>query len=239
MSGSPQRLAELETALHEALGLQLDRSERTHPKDWRLDGISLPGAMDLVSTAVERWFHAADGRTFYSQVSRMTHSDVLVALALVDDALRIRQEDDGLGFVSTALAFWGGSMEPRAVLRGPQKRAVRTVVEGDADSHWQGRSSGRVGRPPDGPVGTGSDLRALGGARWIGPAMPFLAENPSHVRRPGRFGPAPLTDPIPIPPVGVCSRQPSAPCRKVTDPDTWASVDSSIPRPCAPKVWKS
>jgi hypothetical protein len=55
---------------------------------------------------VARWFPGADSGTFYSQVSRPAHSDVLVALGFVDNMLHI-PEGEGLDFVATVLAFWG------------------------------------------------------------------------------------------------------------------------------------
>jgi hypothetical protein len=85
---------------------RLDRSAKRRPKDWRLDGVSLPGPGRLVDLAVERWFPGADGSTLYRQVSRNSHSDVVVALGYVDDTLTIR-EGEGLGFVPTALGLWG------------------------------------------------------------------------------------------------------------------------------------
>lgn len=87
-------------------GSAFDRSAKSRPKDWRLDGVSLPGPGRLVELAVERWFPGADGSTLYSQVSRNSHSDILVALGYVDDTLTIR-EGEGLGFAATALGFWG------------------------------------------------------------------------------------------------------------------------------------
>lgn len=106
MSGSPQRLLDIETAIHDRLGVRLERSASTKPKDWRLDGVSLPGPRALVVAATARWFPGADGATLYSQVSRQAHSDVLVALAMVDETLAI-PEGEGGGFVPTTLAFWG------------------------------------------------------------------------------------------------------------------------------------
>jgi hypothetical protein len=105
MSGSPDRLVEIEAAIHKALAVRLDRGDRSKPKDWRLDGVTLPGQRTLVVSAVNRWFPRADGGILYSQVSRKAHSDVLIALALVDDTLAIRS-GEGLDFVPTILAFW-------------------------------------------------------------------------------------------------------------------------------------
>lgn len=106
MSGSPRRLAEIEAAIHRQLGARLERSGRAKPKDWRLEGESLPGRRALVGSAVARWFPGANGGTLYSQVSRKAHSDVLVALALVDDALAVAT-GEGVDFIPTTLAFWG------------------------------------------------------------------------------------------------------------------------------------
>lgn len=106
MSGSPRRLAAIEAAIDERLGVRLERSAKSKPKDWRLDGVSLPGPRALVVSAVTRWFPGADGGTLYSQVSRRAHSDVLIALAVVDDTLAI-STGEGLEFVPTTLAFWG------------------------------------------------------------------------------------------------------------------------------------
>lgn len=106
MVGSPRRLAEIELSIRDQLGIHLERSAKSKPKDWRLDGVELPGPRRLVVEAVDRWFPGADGSTLYSQVSRQAHSDVLVALAVVDDALAI-PDGEGLDFVPTTLAFWG------------------------------------------------------------------------------------------------------------------------------------
>lgn len=106
MIGSPRRLSEIEVAIHDQLGIDLERSTKSKPKDWRLDGVELPGPRALVVAAVDRWFRGADGGTLYSQVSRQAHSDVLIALALVDETLAI-PEGEGSDFVPTALAFWG------------------------------------------------------------------------------------------------------------------------------------
>jgi hypothetical protein len=99
-------LAEIEAAIHHRLGVQLERSAKAKPKDWRLHGVTLPGPRALVVSAVDRWFPGANGGTLYSQVSRQAHSDVLVALALIDDALAM-PAGEGLDFVLTTLAFWG------------------------------------------------------------------------------------------------------------------------------------
>jgi hypothetical protein len=104
MSGSRERLAEIEAEIHKQLGVELERSGNA--KDWRLDGVTVPGQRELVVAAVERWFPGADGGTFYSQVSRPAHSDVDVALGFVDDRLRI-SEGEGLDFAATVLTFWG------------------------------------------------------------------------------------------------------------------------------------
>ena len=106
MSGSPQRLAEIESSLIRQLGMSLERSEKSKPKDWRLAGVAVPGPRQLVVEAVDRWFPGADGSTLYSQVSRQAHSDVLVALALVDMRLQV-PKTDGIEFVPTTLALWG------------------------------------------------------------------------------------------------------------------------------------
>jgi hypothetical protein len=109
MSGSPERLAEIEAQIHNRLGVNLERATEgraMHPKDWRLDGVTVPGQREMVVLAVERWFPGADGGTLYSQVSRPAHSDVDVALAFVDNTLRI-PEGEGVDFVATVLAFWG------------------------------------------------------------------------------------------------------------------------------------
>ena len=108
MSGSPERLASIEAAIARELGVSLDRSLKSKPKDWRLDGIALPGRRALVASAVSRWFPGANGGILYSQVSRQAHSDVLVALALVDEALAVAADDDAaIGFAATVAAFWG------------------------------------------------------------------------------------------------------------------------------------
>ena len=106
MSGSPRRLADIEEAIHRRLGARLERSTKAKPKDWRLDGVSLPGPRALVASAVARWFPGGNAGVLYSQVSRKAHSDVLVALALVDDALAVSR-GEGVDFVPTTLAFWG------------------------------------------------------------------------------------------------------------------------------------
>jgi hypothetical protein len=108
MAGSPQRLEEIQAAIHSRLGLRIERSDRAKPKDWRLGGISLPGPGEFVAKAVDRWFGGADGRILYSQVSRQAHSDVLIALALVDDTLAITREghDD---MAPTVLLFWANA----------------------------------------------------------------------------------------------------------------------------------
>jgi hypothetical protein len=106
MSGSPDRLALIEAGIESDLGLRLERSAKSHPKDWKLDGVGLPGPRRLVDSAAKAWFpEGADGSTLYSQVSRNTHSDVLVALGYIDDMLQI-PEGEGLGFVATVLDFW-------------------------------------------------------------------------------------------------------------------------------------
>lgn len=105
MTGSPQRLADIEAAIEHSLGVRLERSHRTKPKDWRLGGESLPGHQDLIVRAVERWFDGGDGKTLYRQVSRQAHSDALVALALVDNMLAI-PSGEGYEFVPTVLVFW-------------------------------------------------------------------------------------------------------------------------------------
>jgi hypothetical protein len=107
MNGSPERLAQIEADIETDLGLRLEkRSAKSHPKDWELDGVDLPSPSRLVDLAVTRWFPGADGPTAYSQVSRNSHSDVLVALGYIDDTLQI-PEGEGLGFVATVLALWG------------------------------------------------------------------------------------------------------------------------------------
>jgi hypothetical protein len=110
MSGSRQRLADIEAELHDRLGIRIDRpSEQSQPRSWRLGDTSLPGRRKLVVNAVSRFFASADapvGNVLYGQVSRDAHSDLLTALGRVDDRLRIAG-GEGLDFVSTALAFWG------------------------------------------------------------------------------------------------------------------------------------
>jgi len=106
MIGSPARLQEHQAALFAELGLSISaKSERTSPRDWRLGDVSLPGRGDLVDAAVKRWFPDSDGRTFYSQISRGSHSNVLVALAVVNDKLEMTQMGNEIVF--TAAHMWG------------------------------------------------------------------------------------------------------------------------------------
>jgi hypothetical protein len=110
MSGSPQRLADVEAKLHKTMGLCIERPKPgSRPSDWRLDGVEIPGRTKLVVDAVNRFFSRADnavGRVLYGQVSRDAHSDLLIAHGRVDGRLRIAGAE-GLGFASTTLAFWG------------------------------------------------------------------------------------------------------------------------------------
>ncbi len=107
MAGSPQRLEDIHAAIQSRLGLRIERSDRAKPKDWRLGGVSVPGSSEFVAKAVDRWFRGAHGRTLYSQVSRQAHSDVLVALALVDDTLTIPRE--GQDIAPTIVLFWANT----------------------------------------------------------------------------------------------------------------------------------
>lgn len=111
MSGSPQRLARIEADLHDTLCLRIERSERSKPRDWRLDGVSLPGRRTLVVDALGRFFSPVDraaGVVLYGQVSRDAHSDLVAAHGRVNGRLRI-SGGEGFDFVSTTLAFWAST----------------------------------------------------------------------------------------------------------------------------------
>lgn len=137
MSGSPERLAQIEADIEARLGLRLERGTKTHPKDWKRDGVRLPSRSELVDEAVMRWFPGADGLTMYSQISRNSHSDVLVALGYIDDKLHI-PEGEGLGFVATVLASW--ALEWTRVMS-----YLGHTCDGFAT--WRNRMLAAIGRP--------------------------------------------------------------------------------------------
>jgi len=108
MVGSATRVDQVQAAIVRDLGPGVEVRCSGWPKHWRIGAEALPGRGERVRLAVDRWFPGADGGVHYSQISRRSHLDVLVALALVDDHLVVRGGGD-LGVVATALAFWAQS----------------------------------------------------------------------------------------------------------------------------------
>lgn len=86
---APQRLAGIDAAISNRLGVRLERSSRGKPKDWRIGDVSLPGSRALVVSAVDRGFLKPTARSCAVTCLGVLIRTPSLRFALVDDRLVI------------------------------------------------------------------------------------------------------------------------------------------------------